>query len=76
LKSVSRDANFKKKIPSKVYLVHPASRCCQHLWFEDTPFRGRLELVGGKARIGSSPGLGLELYEQKLKEMLIAPASW
>jgi L-alanine-DL-glutamate epimerase-like enolase superfamily enzyme len=43
-----------------------------HLWFEDTPFRGGLEIVGGKARIGTAPGFGVEIDEAKLAKMLIS----
>jgi L-alanine-DL-glutamate epimerase-like enolase superfamily enzyme len=42
-----------------------------HLWFEDTPFRGGLEIIAGTARIGSDPGFGVEIDEEKLKAMLI-----
>ena len=42
-----------------------------HLWFEDTPFHGGLEMNGGRAAIGSQPGFGVELDEKKLKTMLI-----
>jgi L-alanine-DL-glutamate epimerase-like enolase superfamily enzyme len=42
-----------------------------HLWFEDTPFRGGLEIAGGKASIGLAPGFGVEIDEAKLAKMLI-----
>ena len=43
-----------------------------HLWFEDTPFRGGLEIAGGKARIGTAPGFGVEIDDAKLAKMLIS----
>ena len=44
-----------------------------HLWFEDTPFRGGLEITDGRARINSEPGFGVELDEAKLQAMTISP---
>lgn len=42
-----------------------------HLWFQDTPIRGGLELSGGTASIGDAPGLGVELDLEKLEAMAI-----
>jgi L-alanine-DL-glutamate epimerase-like enolase superfamily enzyme len=47
-----------------------------HLWFEDTPFRGGLEIRKGRASIGSAPGFGVEIDEAKLKAMTIRPEDW
>lgn len=44
-----------------------------HLWFEDTPFRGGLEIKNGRASIGSQPGFGVDLDEARLKAMAIRP---
>jgi len=46
------------------------------LWFADTPFRGGVELRGGRAHLPRTPGLGIELDEKKLKAMTIAPEDW
>jgi L-alanine-DL-glutamate epimerase-like enolase superfamily enzyme len=45
-----------------------------HLWFEDTPFRGGLEICDGRATIGSEPGFGVEIDEEKLDAMAISPS--
>ena len=41
-----------------------------HLWFEDTPFKGGIEIKNGKAILPEKPGLGVELDEEKLKSMV------
>lgn len=46
------------------------------LWFADTPFRGGVELRGGRARLPRTPGLGAEIDEKKLRAMTIAPEEW
>ena len=43
-----------------------------HLWLQETPFVGGLQLVGGRAHIPAAPGFGIELDETKLKEMLVS----
>lgn len=43
-----------------------------HLWFEDTPFEGGLEIRDGRAILGRAPGFGVELNEDKLHAMLIS----
>ncbi len=40
-----------------------------HLWFQDTPIVGGLELEGGTARLSDEPGLGCELNLEKLERM-------
>ncbi|MCP4380571.1 MAG: mandelate racemase/muconate lactonizing enzyme family protein [Hyphomicrobiales bacterium] len=45
-----------------------------HLWFEDTPIRGGLEIRDGRATIGSQPGFGVEIDEKKLAAMAIPPS--
>jgi len=42
-----------------------------HLWFEDTPFTGGIELRGGRAILPKAAGIGVELDEKKLKEVMI-----
>jgi len=42
-----------------------------HLWFEDTPIKGGIQLKEGKAILPDTPGLGVELDEEKLHNMLI-----
>ena len=41
------------------------------LWYADTPIRGGVEISNGQARIGSAPGFGVEIDEEKLASMLI-----
>jgi L-alanine-DL-glutamate epimerase-like enolase superfamily enzyme len=43
-----------------------------HLWLEESPFIGGLEIRDGQARIGDAPGLGIELDEAALKKVLIS----
>ena len=40
-----------------------------HLWFETDPFRGGIEIKGGRVNLPITPGLGIELDEQLLKTM-------
>ncbi len=42
-----------------------------HLWFESTPFTGGITLKDGKAYLPDKPGLGIELDERKLKNLLV-----
>jgi len=41
-----------------------------HLWFETTPFTGGIELKNGRAILPKEPGLGVELDEEKLRELM------
>jgi len=41
-----------------------------HLWFEADPFKGGIEIKNGKAILPESPGLGVELDEEKLRSMM------
>jgi len=40
-----------------------------HTFFEESPFRGGLELRDGQAHISQSPGFGVEIDERKLEDM-------
>ncbi|MCP4383062.1 MAG: hypothetical protein GY798_16845 [Hyphomicrobiales bacterium] len=40
-----------------------------HTFFEDSPFRGGLELRGGRAHISDTPGFGVVIDEQVLTTM-------
>jgi len=42
-----------------------------HLWFEDTPFKGGIEIKNGRAVLPKEPGLGVELDEEKLRKMRV-----
>ncbi len=42
-----------------------------HLWFERTPFTGGLDLRDGRAVISDAPGLGVELDDVLLGEMVL-----
>ncbi len=40
-----------------------------HLWFEETPFVGGIELDGARARLPKEPGLGVEVDEGLLERL-------
>ncbi len=42
-----------------------------HLWFEETPFSGGIEIRDGKVHLPDAPGLGVELDEGILQKLLI-----
>lgn len=41
-----------------------------HLWFDANPFRGGIEIRGGRATLPKEPGLGIELDEEILKKLI------
>lgn len=42
-----------------------------HLWFETTPFKKGITINNGKAILPAGPGLGVEIDEEKLEELMI-----
>jgi len=42
-----------------------------HTWFAATPFTGGIEIKGGKAVLPKKAGLGVELDEKLIREMMI-----
>jgi len=42
-----------------------------HTWFAATPFTGGVEIKGGRAALPKKAGLGVELNERQMKEMLL-----
>lgn len=47
-----------------------------HTFFAETPFRGGIELRGGKAVLPDTPGLGVELDQEQLESMLLRELAW
>jgi L-alanine-DL-glutamate epimerase-like enolase superfamily enzyme len=47
-----------------------------HTFFAETPFRGGIELRDGKAFLPDTPGLGVELDEDRLDAMVIRELAW
>lgn len=46
-----------------------------HTFFEDSPFRGGLELRDGRAHLSRAPGFGVEIDEQSLATMAVSAAA-